>query len=220
MRLILIRHGQTASNVAGSLDTAVPGPPLTELGERQASMLPAVLVGESIDAIVASTQQRAQLTAAPLADALGLEVMIRDGIREIDAGSLEMRSDRRSVERYLSTCFEWANGRLDSRMPAAESGHEVFARFDAVVEEASADGFDTVAFFSHGAIIRAWAGWVGRNIDGDFVAVRPVSNTGVVILDGSVIDGWTVDSWTGAPVGGASLTDAAADGPAADVAPA
>jgi broad specificity phosphatase PhoE len=220
MRLILIRHGQTASNVAGSLDTAVPGPPLTELGQRQASALPAALADESVGAIFASTQQRAQLTAAPLADARGLKVRIRDGIREIDAGSLEMRTDRRSVERYLTICFDWARGRLDSRMPAAEAGHEVFARFDAVVGEASALDLDTVAFFSHGAIIRAWAGWAARNVDGDFVAQHPVGNTGVVILDGSVIDGWTVDSWTGAAVGGASLTDATADGPAADIAPA
>jgi broad specificity phosphatase PhoE len=220
MRLILIRHGQTASNVAGSLDTAVPGPPLTELGARQAGALPAALAGESIDAIFASTQQRAQLTAVPLADASGLPVTIRDGIREIDAGSLELRTDRGSVERYLSTCVGWADGRLDSRMPGAETGHEVFARFGAVVREASALGLDTVAFFSHGAIIRAWSGWAGRNIDGDFVARHPVSNTGVVVLDGSPMDGWTVDSWTGTAIGGASLTDAAADGPAADAAPA
>jgi broad specificity phosphatase PhoE len=218
MRLILIRHGQTASNVAGILDTAVPGPPLTELGERQASALPAALTGESIDAIFASSQRRAQLTAAPLAEARGLTVAIRDGIREIEAGSLESRTDRRSVETYLLTCFDWANGQLDSRMPDGETGHEAFARFDAVVGEASSLDLDTVAFFSHGAMIRAWAGWAGRNVDGDFVAERPVSNTGVVILDGSPIDGWTVDSWTGAAVGGASLTDAAADGPAADTA--
>lgn len=35
MRLILIRHGQTPSNVEHFLDTAVPGPGLTELGSQQ-----------------------------------------------------------------------------------------------------------------------------------------------------------------------------------------
>ena len=34
MRLLLIRHGQTPSNVLGLLDTAVPGPGLTDLGDR------------------------------------------------------------------------------------------------------------------------------------------------------------------------------------------
>ena len=35
MRLLLIRHGETPGNVLGQLDTAHPGPGLTDLGERQ-----------------------------------------------------------------------------------------------------------------------------------------------------------------------------------------
>lgn len=34
--LILLRHGQTTSNVDRKLDTLVPGAPLTQLGEEQA----------------------------------------------------------------------------------------------------------------------------------------------------------------------------------------
>lgn len=71
MRLLLVRHGQTPSNVRFLLDTAVPGPGLTELGERQAAALPEALAGEDIDALYASTLTRAQLTAAPLAGARG-----------------------------------------------------------------------------------------------------------------------------------------------------
>ena len=37
-RLHLVRHGQTPSNVAGALDTALPGAPLTELGREQAEI--------------------------------------------------------------------------------------------------------------------------------------------------------------------------------------
>ena len=40
MRLLLVRHGQTPSNVAGLLDTALPGPGLTALGTRQAAAIP------------------------------------------------------------------------------------------------------------------------------------------------------------------------------------
>ena len=43
MRLLLIRHGQTPSNLKFLLDTAVPGAALTELGERQAAALPEAL---------------------------------------------------------------------------------------------------------------------------------------------------------------------------------
>ena len=74
MRLMLIRHGQTPSNVLGLLDTNPPGPGLTDLGIRQAAALPATLAGCRIDAIYASNQPRAQLTAQPLAAARGLPV--------------------------------------------------------------------------------------------------------------------------------------------------
>ncbi|POC80683.1 histidine phosphatase family protein, partial [Vibrio vulnificus] len=43
MRLILIRHGQTESNVHRLLDTAMPGPGLTELGQQQAAGLVSAL---------------------------------------------------------------------------------------------------------------------------------------------------------------------------------
>ncbi|MFE6992907.1 histidine phosphatase family protein, partial [Streptomyces pharetrae] len=90
MRLLLVRHAQTPSNVKFLLDTAVPGPGLTELGERQAAALSEALAGQDIEAVYASTMIRTQLTAAPFAAARGLDVHVRDGIRELSAGDLEM----------------------------------------------------------------------------------------------------------------------------------
>jgi probable phosphoglycerate mutase len=92
MRLLLIRHGQTPANVLGQLDTARPGPGLTELGARQAAEIPDALANERVDALVASTLLRTQLTAAPLAGARGLEVEVRPGLHEIEAGDLESRT--------------------------------------------------------------------------------------------------------------------------------
>src|SRR3954467_15074485 len=97
MRLLLVRHGQTPSNVAFLLDTAVPGPGLTALGERQAAALPQALAGEDVEAVYASTLIRAQATAAPLAAARGLEVLVRDGIRELSAGDARRLRDGRAV---------------------------------------------------------------------------------------------------------------------------
>ncbi|MCV9993183.1 histidine phosphatase family protein [Paeniglutamicibacter sp. ZC-3] len=112
MRLILIRHGQTTSNVGHHLDTGEPGASLTDLGREQARALPAALAATTIEAIYASTLLRTQQTAAPLAAALGLEVGIRAGLREIPAGTLEMANDEASIEAYLSVAFGWADGPL------------------------------------------------------------------------------------------------------------
>jgi probable phosphoglycerate mutase len=201
MRLLLIRHGQTPTNIRFLLDTAAPGPGLTELGERQAAALPEALADEDIEALYASTLVRTQLTAAPLAAARGLEVRVRDGIRELSAGDLEMLpGDAEHGLRYMETVFAWAAGDTELRMPGGESGAEALARYDAVVAEAAGSGAPTVAMVSHGAAIRMWTAARADNVEVSFAAARPLDNTGVVILEGSPSDGWKALSWAGAVV--------------------
>ena len=63
MRLILVRHGQTTSNVDRLLDTGFPGAPLTEHGHGQAASLVDRLSHEHLDAIHSSDLIRAKQTA-------------------------------------------------------------------------------------------------------------------------------------------------------------
>ncbi|MEU3984352.1 histidine phosphatase family protein [Streptomyces sp. NPDC026672] len=201
MRLLLIRHGQTPSNVAWVLDTAVPGPGLTPLGERQAAALPAALADEDIEAVYVSTLTRTRLTAAPLAAARGLDPYVRDGLREISAGDLEMLpGDSEAAHLYMTTVFAWAEGDTALRMPGGESGEEALGRYDAVIAEAAASGAGTVAMVSHGAAIRMWAAARADNVDVPFAAAHHLDNTGVVVLEGSPADGWKALSWAGAVV--------------------
>jgi len=212
MRLILIRHGQTPSNVRGLLDTQPPGPGLTELGTAQAAAVPVTLADEVIDALYASTALRAQLTAAPLAAARGLDVGIRSGLREIAAGDWEMLGDDTSVHGYLELIGAWLAGDLQRRSPGptGESGVEVMARFDAVIGEIAATGVDVAAVVAHGAVNRTWASLRADNLDDGFGAAHPLRNTGIVILDGDPRTGWTAVSWTGARfVGGVPVADSA-----------
>src|SRR5690606_33279144 len=216
MRLILVRHGQTASNIGRHLDTAEPGPGLTELGHEQARALPGSLGGQGIELVLASTLVRTQQTAAPLAEHLGLEVGIRRGLREIWAGDLEMRNDEEAIRTYLSTALRWADGALHRRMPGSgECGDEVLGRFDEVVEEVAGTGAEGAALVSHGAIIRTWTAARAENITVDFAARNVVSNTGAVILTGEP-GRWQVEYWQELAHGGHVVEDAAADGAAAE----
>ena len=199
MRLFLIRHGQTPANVLGQLDTAHPGPGLTALGTRQASVIPDVLRLESIDAIFASTLVRTQLTAEPLAADRGLDVQVADGLHEIEAGALEGRSDRASIRTYFATVLAWVTGDLTARMPEGLDGNSFFTRFDADI--ASAAGADTAAVFSHGAAIRVWTAARATNVSPLFAGTTDLENTGVVELSGSPAEGWTLVSWAGLSVG-------------------
>lgn len=204
MKLLLIRHGQTASNVARLLDTAVPGPPLTELGQRQAEAVVEALADAPIASIYASNQLRAQLTARPLAVARGLDITIRDGLREIGAGRWEGRNDEEAVKGYVSTVVRWVQGDLDARIDDGPNGAETLARFTAVVDEiaeaAQRDGCTApddpaTVVVSHGAMLRVWAGIMARNVTPEFMRDTPLRNTGLIELH-RVGDGeWHAERW-------------------------
>ena len=221
MRLLLIRHGQTPGNVLGQLDTAHPGPGLTELGERQAAALARSLANEQIDRLYASTLIRTQITAAPLSTLRGLEIEVLEGLREIEAGSLEKLTDKESHLRYLGTVFGWAGGELQRRMPAGPSGHEFFERFDASIAriaaaasaETAGGGAGTAAVVSHGAAIRVWAGLRATNVEAGFAARHVLANTGIVALEGDPDAGWRLIHWADSPVGGLALVDPTAEDP-------
>lgn len=219
MRLLLVRHGQTSSNVDHLLDTAVPGADLTDLGREQAAALVELLAPEGVQAVTASTLVRTRQTAAPLADHLGLVVGVDDGLREIEAGDLEMRGDEDSVRRYLAVVAAWLEGDLDVAEPGGEDGTAFLTRFDAAVDRATRAareaGRQVLVLVSHGAAIRTWAGVRVRNLDADFVITTGLLNTGVVVLDGDPDTGWTCTSWMGAALD-ADRAQAVGAGPTAE----
>lgn len=195
-RLILVRHGQTRSNVQGLLDTALPGAELTPLGEQQAAALIEVLAGERIDRVVASPLTRTVQTATPVAEERGLELGTDIGLREVIAGDLELLADRASHMTYLETVFAWAKGDLSPALPGSpETGSDFFDRYDEAVETAVAD-VGTALVVSHGAAIRTWAASRAANVAGDFGAEHGLPNTGVVILERTGAGPWIAEAWT------------------------
>lgn len=225
MRLLLIRHGQTPSNVNSLLDTGVPGPGLTDLGHEQAAALPETLAGYRIDAIYASTQRRAQLTAAPLAAARGMPVQVRAGLREVGAGDLEMLGDDASIRTYQGVIRQWIHGELDVRMPGGQLGSEVLDRFDAVVEEVvqclrrDVGENGCAVLFAHGAMLRLWASVRATDLaaaEDSLGREHALHNTGMIVLEstGTPASGWQVLSWSGRAIGGRILDDGARSGPA------
>ncbi|MCW2607207.1 MAG: Phosphoglycerate mutase [Frankiales bacterium] len=85
---LLLRHGQTVLSVekrfSGSGDQ-----PLTDVGQAQAAAAAARLAGSGATAVVSSPLRRARETAALVAAALGLDVVVEEGLRETDFGDWE-----------------------------------------------------------------------------------------------------------------------------------
>jgi broad specificity phosphatase PhoE len=200
LRLYLIRHGQTAGNVKGALDTALPGPPLTELGQTQAQALADAIGDEPIVAVYASQATRAQQTAAPLALRLGVDVQVIEGVKEVDAGDVEGRMDREAVVIYMDAVRAWTRGELDVGIPGGETGRQVRKRMlDAVGqvrakhEETDPDGIAVVV--SHGGAMRLSAEWLADNVPAEVADSGLIPNTGIIELRSLPAGGWHCVRW-------------------------
>jgi broad specificity phosphatase PhoE len=88
MRLILIRHGRPDER-----DLERPNdPPLNAEGWTQARAVARLLETEGVTRIVASPLLRAQQTAAPLAEALAMDIETIEGWAEADRKAVRYRS--------------------------------------------------------------------------------------------------------------------------------
>lgn len=194
VRVVLARHGQTDANVVHALDSRPPGAPLNELGRAQAATLSERLAGEPVTAVYASHALRAQQTAAPVAAAHGLEVVVVDDVQEIFIGDLEGRADGPARELFVKIYHAWLNGDLDARLPGGESARELQERFAAALEKLTRAASDTIVLVSHGAAIRLGV----TALLGDREAGRYLDNTAIVILR-SDATGWALEHWDPAP---------------------
>lgn len=191
MRLYLVRHGRTPSNVDRLLDTAVPGAELDEVGRRQAEALVVRLAGRPVEAVYASDLTRTQQTVAPLAAERTLDVTVLGGLREIQAGEDEMSPDWR---RYVDVLEAWGHD-LSASVPGGEDAHAFLDRFDGAVATIAGAGHDTALAASHGAALRMWVAFRATGIDVEELIAKRLGNTAIITLDGDPASGWTFVDW-------------------------
>lgn len=205
LRLVLVRHGETPSNVVNALDSRPPGPSLTETGRRQAAAVAEALAALPVVAVYASVAIRAQETAAPIAAAHGQPVHVVEGIHEAFVGDLECRNDPEALTAFSAVFHRWTKaGDLDVPMPGGESAQHVLDRFLPVVVGIRARHLDgVVVLVSHGAAIRISSFALAPNVSAEFADQHRLNNTGRVVLeaDGDSPTGWRCLEWAGAPVG-------------------
>lgn len=200
LRLMLVRHGQTESNVRKALDSRPPGPPLNLLGQQQADELAANLADEPVVAVYASIAVRARQTAEPVAAKHGLAVRVVPGAHEVFVGDLEGSTDEADVREFLRVFSAWADGDLSVPMPGGETGQQARDRFERVVADIRAEHREgVVVLVSHGGIIRLVAPMLATNLTPDNTKFALVPNTGRIVLD----DGpaWRCVEWTGLDLG-------------------
>jgi probable phosphoglycerate mutase len=198
-RLVLVRHGQSLSNVERRLDTRPPGRELTDLGREQAREF-ARSLGEPPALIAHSVAVRAVQTAGEIAGVTGLPAHQFEGIHEVQVGELEDRNDDEAIAAFESVYQQWQQGDLAAVMPGGESGHDVLDRYVPVLTQLRLRYLDDdawpgdIVLVSHGAAIRLVAA-VLAGVDGGFALDHHLSNAQAVVL-APITDGrWSCVQW-------------------------
>jgi broad specificity phosphatase PhoE len=152
-----VRHGENPANLTGELSCRTVDYPLTERGVEQASALAAALSREPAPAaIYASPLRRASQTAQIIAARLGGPVTTLEGLRELDVGDLEGRSDEQAWELYLEVAYAWQAGDHDRAYPGGEDFRQVLARLRAALTRAlDHPPGSRVLIVAHDGLIRA-----------------------------------------------------------------
>lgn len=198
-RLVLVRHGQSHSNVDRRLDTRPPGASLTELGVDQARQF-ARGVGQRPGMLLHSVALRAAETAAVLGEKFRLRPREVEGIHEAQVGDLEMRNDDEAVEAFNKIYERWHLGELDASFPGGETATDVLDRYLPVLTGLRMRYLDDddwsgdIVVVSHGAAIRLAAATLA-GVDGTFVVEHHLANAESVVL-APITDGrWSCLQW-------------------------
>jgi probable phosphomutase (TIGR03848 family) len=175
-RLLLIRHAVNDVMKAKRLAGWMPEVHINEEGRQQAEALAERLGHLPIKAVYSSPLERARDTAAPLAQALQLEVQLRDGLGEVHYGDWTGKS----LEE-LSKLDAWKVVQIypsGMRFPGGEAIREMQTRVISELEAIAADHpKEIVALFSHADVIKAaLAHYLGVHLDlFQRIAIDPVS---------------------------------------------
>jgi len=157
LKIILIRHGETAWNaerrLQGHLDI-----PLNAEGERQARLLAGALAAEPIDLIFSSDLQRARQTAQAVATLRGMPLQIEPGLRERCYGGFEGLLYSEIEQRFPAEFAAWQARDVDAILPTGKNCGESFRQFyaratTAILGLAQAHAGQTIAMVAHGGVL-------------------------------------------------------------------
>ena len=143
MKIYMVRHGQTDSNVAKKIMGQRIDESLNQEGRRQAHELSDSLKGTAFDVIFSSPLKRVLETAKVVAEGRTAKILTRDELKERDFGSLSGKTQQEAaeilgitVEKMRAADYEQ---KFDYRPFGGESAAEVRTRFLKFIEEVKRD---------------------------------------------------------------------------------
>ena len=182
MRLLLIRHGESASNaerrVQGHFDS-----PLSDRGRDESDLLAERLAAFKIDALYSSTLSRALQTAEFVARRSGLSIVAREELMERNVGELEGLTREEIQSRFPALLRESDDAQIGRLVPGWEP-HEAFAeRVSRALERPIGDhAGQCVAVVTHGGVLGQFCASL-LGIDSGRPVPLSFANTSITTVD-------------------------------------
>lgn len=152
MKLLLIRHGETPVNIAGNMHKTNDSVGLSELGRDQALQLANACKAQGVDRLYSSPEKRALETAEIIAQELGLETQVMEGLRERDWGAWEGKSFTEIKPTLDAMTLEQ---RYIFKPPGGETWQEMDQRLFGAVQRIVRQDNKVSAIITHAGAIRA-----------------------------------------------------------------
>jgi 2,3-bisphosphoglycerate-dependent phosphoglycerate mutase len=151
--LILLRHGETDWNrelrFQGHVDVA-----LNATGLEQARRLARRLAHETVHRLYASDLLRAQQTASPVAQQLGLASVSDPALREQSFGRIDGMNVDDVKAQHPQVWEHWLSFQEDFCMPEGESTRQFHGRvMDAIYRLVAAHPAETLVVVTHGGVL-------------------------------------------------------------------
>ena len=190
MLQLLIRHGESVSNVEGRIQ-GQSDVPLSPLGRRQADDVARWLTGRArergtgagppghpgppgqIDEIWSSPLARARETALVIATDLGLPVQVEERLKELQAGIFQGHLWSDLETRFPGETARWRSGDPDYAIPGGESRAALAARGRAALEDLARRPAGTILVVAHGGLLTAA---LGSLLGGDHPALAAAAS--------------------------------------------
>lgn len=153
MRLVLVRHGATASNVEQRY-TGQSDVPLSAVGQRQVEALAQALAADRFDAILSSDLRRAQQTTAAIAGRNDAPVRLDPDLREIAMGAWEGHTHAEITAQHPEELARWQEPPYLDAPPGGETVLQLRDRAASVLARCQAEYPDgSVLWVTHGGLI-------------------------------------------------------------------
>jgi broad specificity phosphatase PhoE len=192
--IYLVRHGESYVNLTRTFSYRHVDEGLTPRGRQQAERLASWLqTRPNLAHIYSSPLKRGLETARAIGQAIGVDVVPTEALREINVGALEGHSDQPAWDLHDGILRRWHRGELDASFPEGENFRQLRARIMTFLEDLPEDG-DVVAI-GHGGIFCNVLPELCEVPWNDDTRPFTLDNTGVSIFRRE--DAFTCEQWNG-----------------------